>query len=312
MNKYFAVFVFLLLASFSISISTFTSSSPVDIDFRYSPTNPSTSESVQFEAIVNESVFPVSYTWEFGDGSHREGKGIVYHRYSEDKTYNVTLTIVGNRSRVYQCSHRIVVNNTPPSPAFTVDKEYVNPDDLVNFDASKSTDPDGNITKFSWFISGVKKTGEKISYVFPSAGKYEVVLTVVDDDGYAETSNKTITVAYNKPPDPVFTVRNSVVSTGENISFTDASSDPDGTIEKYQWSFGDGSTSTLQNPSHIYHEKGQYKVTLRVWDDDNATASYATDITVTENNSDSIPGFTTSLILFSLFASLLLISRKDR
>src|SRR5207237_7918320 len=51
-------------------------------------------------------------------------------------------------------------------------------------------------------------------------------------------------------------------------SFTDQSSDPDGTIATWDWDFGDGSTPvTTRNPSHTYSTGGSYTVTLRTTDD---------------------------------------------
>ena len=66
----------------------------------------------------------------------------------------------------------------------------------------------------------------------------------------------------------------------ENIVFTDQSSDPDGQITQWQWDFGDGTTSTEQNPIHAYDKAGDYTVTLTVTDNEGATASASATITV--------------------------------
>ncbi len=66
----------------------------------------------------------------------------------------------------------------------------------------------------------------------------------------------------------------------ETIVFTDQSSDPDGTIVSHQWDFGDGTTSTDQNPTHAYSTAGAYFVTLTVTDNDGATGSANATITV--------------------------------
>ncbi|MFC2141004.1 PKD domain-containing protein, partial [Acidobacteriota bacterium] len=62
-------------------------------------------------------------------------------------------------------------------------------------------------------------------------------------------------------------------------NFTDTSTDPDGTIVSWLWDFGDGNTSTQQNPSHTYAADGTYTVTLTVTDDCDLTDSISKSVT---------------------------------
>ena len=67
------------------------------------------------------------------------------------------------------------------------------------------------------------------------------------------------------------------------VQFTgSASHDPDGSIAGFAWSFGDGGTSTLDNPSHTYAAKGAYTATLTVTDNQGLTDSASIGITVTD------------------------------
>jgi len=63
-------------------------------------------------------------------------------------------------------------------------------------------------------------------------------------------------------------------------TFTDISSDSDGTIVSWSWSFGDGATSTLQDPEHTYAANGTYNVILTVTDNEGAVGNYNSDVTV--------------------------------
>ena len=65
------------------------------------------------------------------------------------------------------------------------------------------------------------------------------------------------------------------------VDFTDASGDSDGTIVGWNWNFGDGGSSSAQNPSHTYAATGTYNVMLTVTDDDGATGSANASIAIT-------------------------------
>ena len=83
---------------------------------------------------------------------------------------------------------------------------------------------------------------------------------------YGEVEDYTvdITSGGNIPPTADFTFATPCPET----NFTDASTDPDGTVESWLWDFGDGNTSTEQNPTHTYAADGTYTVNLTVWDNE--------------------------------------------
>ena len=74
-----------------------------------------------------------------------------------------------------------------------------------------------------------------------------------------------------------------------SCSFTDSSSDSDGSIASRTWAFGDGTTSTAQSPSHTYASAGTYSVQLAVSDDDGAVATSSQTITVAGSEDNEVP-----------------------
>jgi PKD repeat protein len=114
------------------------------------------------------------------------------------------------------------------------------------------------------------------SYTYTAGGTYTVTLTVTDNLGATNAVSHSVTV--NRPPTAAFTSSCS----GDACSFTSTSSDPDGSIGSYSWTFGDGGTSTVQNPSHTYTAGGTYTVTLTVTDNLGATNAVSHSVTANQ------------------------------
>ena len=80
----------------------------------------------------------------------------------------------------------------------------------------------------------------------------------------------------NSPPNAGFTF----TTLDLTATFADTSSDSDGTIASWSWNFGDSSTSTAQDPVHTYAADGTYNVSLTVTDNEGATDSFNSDVSV--------------------------------
>ena len=119
-----------------------------------------------------------------------------------------------------------------------------------------------DIVDWTWEIPGrdLIKTRDP-TVVFDEMGSYDVKLTLRYKDGSSKTLIRKITVS-DVTAD--FTWKPMPQSEGYPVYFKDTSTTITTPIATWRWSFGDGSTSTEQNPPHIYSNHGDYEVSLIV------------------------------------------------
>ncbi|HEY6807719.1 MAG TPA: PKD domain-containing protein, partial [Gemmatimonadales bacterium] len=86
----------------------------------------------------------------------------------------------------------------------------------------------------------------------------------------------------NTPPTAAFSAPASNLSLIP-VAFTDRSTDADGRVVSWAWSFGDGQFSSLRNPTHVFLAAGTFSVQLTVTDDGGATDSVTHSVAVTAN-----------------------------
>ena len=142
--------------------------------------------------------------------------------------------------------------------------------------ADTSTDSDGSITAWSWdFGDSTSSNVQHPSHSYAAGGTYTVVLTITDNDSGVDSVSQLVAVSTgggNEPPVASF----SYVCNALDCSFDSSVSYDDVGIDYYSWTFGDGNSSTLDNPSHIYPTNGVVVVSLVITDaeseSDTATA----------------------------------------
>jgi PKD repeat protein len=174
--------------------------------------------------------------------------------------------------------------NQPPTAAYTFSPTNPTAGQSVSFNGSGSSDPDGTIVQWQWsFGDGQSATGQFVNHSYGSSGTYTITLTVRDDDGATDSETQQISVggAPNQPPTAAYTFSPTNPTAGQSVSFNGSgSSDPDGNVVQWQWSFGDGQSATGQFVNHSYGSSGTYTITLTVRDDDGATDSETQQISV--------------------------------
>jgi len=209
-----------------------------------------------------------SVSWNFGDGSTAFSAGspaLISHTYASPGTYTVTLTLVDSLGNLATVSHSITAAGSPTA-SFTGPTSGL-AGTAATFDGSASRDPAGLILGYSWsFGDGTTSaSGPTTSHIYTAPGTYTVRLTVTDSSGLQSTTSHQITV--DELPTASFTGPTSGLA-GTAVRFDGSgSTDPDGSIAGYSWSFGDGTTSAAGPiTSHPYSAPGTYTVTLTVTD----------------------------------------------
>ena len=155
-------------------------------------------------------------------------------------------------------------------------------DATCTLNGSTSIDPDGTIASYGWDF-GDGTTGSGVTppaHVYAAPGVYPVTLTVTDNAGATATVTNNVTAnaaPVNQPPVASFAAGcNGLVCTFNG----GGSSDPDGTIASYSWTFGEGPAGSGATAGHTYTAAGTYPVVLTVTDNAGATASSTQSVTV--------------------------------
>lgn len=249
-------------------------------------------------AFANTSTGPgtiTNYAWNFGDGNQSNLQNPT-HTYATAGTYVACLTIYGiNNNITYTCTYcdTIVVGN-PCNASYGWN---VGAGNSVFFN-NTSTTP-GTITTYAWtFGDGGTSNVANPVYTYALSGWYNVCLTV---SGFVTGTNTPFSCTYcdsiqvGTPVQPCNANFSSTTS-GLNVNFTNLSAGP-GTILNYSWTFGDGGTSALQNPSHTYANAGNYTVCLAIQGVNNGvtyTCQYCDSIYVTAGGQPCNASFTST------------------
>ncbi|MGC9553807.1 MAG: PKD domain-containing protein, partial [Thermoplasmatota archaeon] len=290
-------------------ISLTVRNTPPVAEFTYLPEEPTDLEEVSF---YDQSIDPdgsvSSYAWTFGDGNTSTSRN-PSHRYESNGVYSVSLTVTDNDGDTATATRSIVVRNVPPEVNFSYTPAAPTDRDVVRFTAT-ATDEDGTIANYSWtFGDGNRSYGAQVNHTYADDGVYTVTLTVTDDDGDTASHTEEVSIA-NVKPTASFTFEPDEPKEGEHVTFTDLSTDPDGTIVTATWDFGDGTVEDDGNIlNHKYDDAGTYIVTLTVTDDDGDTATASRAIEV--KSSDGAAGFDFVLLVAAL-GMLLVMWRSGR
>lgn len=139
-------------------------------------------------------------------------------------------------------------------------------DELQFTDLSQTVSEAPSIISWEWdFGDGSTSSEQNPIHAYTAAGSYDISLTVSNGDETATLSRRDyVSVQAKVPPSANFSAEPTNAVVGEAIQFTNLSEIGTSPITSYSWSFGDGSSSTEENPLHTYAEVGTYAITLTV------------------------------------------------
>ena len=160
-------------------------------------------------------------------------------------------------------------SNQPPVCEITVPAsgQEITKGEIINISVDAS-DSDGSIAEVRFFIDGVGKssvTSFPYNYVWhtdiESTGNHTIKATSLDNEGVSTSDSVNVTVIFNEDNPPVsnFNVTPTSGTAPLTVNFTDQSTN---NPTSWQWDFGDGNTSSQQNPSHTYNNNGTFTVQL--------------------------------------------------
>ena len=264
-----------------------------------------TTESIiaNFEGSPTEGNFPldVSFTdlstgtidtwdWDFGDGNISTEQNPM-HTYTTAGTFTVSLTVSGSAgSNTKTITDYITTTYITPTADFEGTPTSGLTPLIVNF-TDMSID---SVNAWQWdFGDGNTSTEQNPSNTYTTAGSYNVSL-IVSGPGGNDTLEKENYIITSVPPPIADFVGNP--TTGEApllVNFTDLST---GNTNTWQWIFGDGNTSTEQNPTNEYIEPGNYTVSLTTTGDGGTSTQTKVDYILIpvgfgENKANSISVF---------------------
>lgn len=238
-------------------------------DFQAVPDSGIVPMTVRFQEASTDAGAPITtWFWDFGDGA-TSTEAAPSHTYQRSGDFSVALTVQDSTGSMHTLRReRYIRADRLPMAKFAALPNTGDAPLTVNFrDFSQPGTAD--IVSWQWDFgdSTVDTLAQNPSHTYTQAGTYSVRLKIRTAIG---TDTKTVEnyVTVNEPgTDPVadFTADPTEVEVGYAVHFTDQS-DPGlgGAITDWLWRFGDGDSSTVQNPDHIYTITGDYIASLTV------------------------------------------------
>ncbi|MEM7370370.1 MAG: PKD domain-containing protein [Bacteroidota bacterium] len=196
------------------------------------------------------------WSWDFGDGTQAHTPNPV-HQYAAAGTYSVKLKIMDSSGCRDSVVKTVVANHCPPpSHCHANFTDVKNKCEVAFRDLSTSSD---SIISWKWrFGDGAVSSLRHPIHRYPENGRYQVDLIITTASNCQDTVSQMVRITdcqQSCKADFEYEISKLLVY------FQDMTLE---SVENWEWEFGDGETSSQQNPIHKYAEEGTYKVVLRI------------------------------------------------
>jgi len=245
---------------------------------------------VTFSNAAATGTGPLTYAWNFGDGTTASGTLNPTHTYQTAGTYTAQLTVTDALGIPAISTLTATVNGTgSASPTVSAGSPLtVNAGSSVTF--SQATESGGTAPfTYSWnFGDGTAQSGSlNPSHTYANPGSYTTTLTVTDANNLSSSSTAAVTV---NDVAPTVTLNDPASgTTGTALTFAASASDISPADQAagftYSWNFGDGGTATGASPSHTFASAGTYAVTVTATDQHGLSGTASGTISITGGSS---------------------------
>ena len=205
---------------------------------------------------TSDGIYPLSkWVWDFGDGTIDTLTASPFtHRYADSGTYNVQLRVFDSNGCYDSIYKTAAVLIGKPYADFAILDTLRCTLSSVGFSGQSS----GLSLKYNWdFGDGGSGTGAAPNHYYTAEGVYTVSLTVSDTFGCTSKMIKPASVTVSNPV-AAFTISDSAARCTLPVQATSQSQN----YNNLSWNFGDGGTSVLDNPFHLYTVPGVYQIML--------------------------------------------------
>ena len=222
---------------------------------------------------TNTTGFTGSFTsnWFLGDGSKATTRDVVQKDYLSAGDYNVKLIVTSAVGCKDSTTKKVKVFPIPQA-SFTIndDIQCLSGNNFIITDNSNTNGATG--VTYNWTLTpGGTFTGKNYpNQIFTDTGNYSLKLDVLSDRGCGSSITKPMYVAETPYVDINFVAD---ACQGETVNFTSSTLINKGTISGYNWNFGDGTNSSVANPTKVFNSSGSFNVSLTVTSSNGCTGT---------------------------------------